>query len=778
MAENASDAITASRLPQLQNLIKRDPLAYREEFEMQYRHFESELDIFRLRPTKDSGRFTDLLTFISHTAACYKDLCKDVPLRLLELVDTNAVILHPDVRAKLLQALMLMRSKQMLDPLVLIKLGFRLISIQDKNLRVTVKDYIVQDIKAMNHDKRNEKLNRRVQAFLFSVVADDESVTARKTVDILAELYRRRIWTDARTVNVLGSACVNKATRVMVAAINFFMGIESKMEDDDDDEKVLDVTTVNFHEHSKKTKKRSRIIKKQIDRNLKLKREKENKSGEAIPLFPAIQLLRDPQELAEKLFSKLKQAGQRFEIKLLIMNFISRLIGCHTLNLLSFYSYVQRYLTSHQQHVTQILAYLIQACHSLVPPEELLPTIKAIAYNFITDRCTNEVISVGINSVREILVRVPALLLEPDMEDFIQDIVQYGRKSHKSVMIAANGIINLVREQYPTLLKKANRGKFYDMTSVPTQYGEVTAREGVAGIELLDAYEKGELALDENGDLIDRDQMGAVGSDSEDDEEEGSEGGWESVSEGEKGEGGDDEEDEDSDDDSEEDSDEEGWEAVSDGGEEGKEGEGDGWESASDSDAEEMDVEEEEEEGSEAPDLVPAPAAKAPELSLDRRRILTSEDFELIDRLKAAYSKRMKDPRARSAAKKLGPGAHFVSESMENDEDEEGGGGDRPMSSFTVTPDMLAPEAKTHKSTKVDRMTKILEGRKEDKFDAGGHAGGLTNKEKLRKKNYIMVRKGKKAVANKSKESNSSVRFHNAHRKEQYGREKRKRRRT
>jgi hypothetical protein len=37
-----------------------------------------------------------------------------------------------------------------------------------------------------------------------------------------------------------------------------------------------------------------------------------------------------------------------------------------------------------------------------------------------TERCTNEVMSVGINSVREILVRVPALLREPDMGDFIE----------------------------------------------------------------------------------------------------------------------------------------------------------------------------------------------------------------------------------------------------------------------------------------------------------------------------------------------------------------------
>ena len=74
-----------------------------------------------------------------------------------------------------------------------------------------------------------------------------------------------------------------------------------------------------------------------------------------------------------------------------------------------------------------------------------MPTIKAIAYNFIADRCSNEVITVGINSVREILSRVPALLLEEDMEDFIQDIALYGKKSHKSVTIAAHGVINLVR---------------------------------------------------------------------------------------------------------------------------------------------------------------------------------------------------------------------------------------------------------------------------------------------------------------------------------------------
>ena len=93
------------------------------------------------------------------------------------------------------------------------------------------------------------------------------------------------------------------------------------------------------------------------------KRQIEKEKEEAIPLFPAINLLNDPQTLAEKLFKKLRQGGEKFEVKLLIMNFVSRLIGCHKLVLLSFYSYLQRYLTSHQQEVTKILAYLIQGNH-------------------------------------------------------------------------------------------------------------------------------------------------------------------------------------------------------------------------------------------------------------------------------------------------------------------------------------------------------------------------------------------------------------------------------
>ena len=71
-----------------------------------------------------------------------------------------------------------------------------------------------------------------------------------------------------------------------------------------------------------------------------------------------------------------------------------------------------------------------------------------------------------------------------------------------------------------------------------------------------------------------------------------------------------------------------------------------------------------------------------------------------------------------------------------------------------------------------------MDGRKDKKFTHEGHAGGLTNKEKERKKNYMMVRKGKSSVTAKLRKSNSDVRYEKMHATKQFGRERRKRRRT
>ena len=58
-------ALLTSNLPQLQNLIKRDPKAYREEFLQQWTHYQSILRIFKLNPNEHAQHFRELTGFIS-----------------------------------------------------------------------------------------------------------------------------------------------------------------------------------------------------------------------------------------------------------------------------------------------------------------------------------------------------------------------------------------------------------------------------------------------------------------------------------------------------------------------------------------------------------------------------------------------------------------------------------------------------------------------------------------------------------------------------------------
>jgi SDA1 len=169
--------------------------------------------------------------------------------------------------------------------------------------------------------------------------------------------------------------------------------------------------------------------------------------------------------------------------------------------------------------VTHILAYLVQASHVLVPPDDLLPVIKAIAFNFVTERCTGDVMAVGINVIKEVIKRVPAVLDEPGMDAFVQDICAYSRNRDKSVVVAARGFTNLIREIYPSLLRGRDRGKHHDITAKPAAYGAENVLEGVEGAELLTLADAGIITMDSSSDSDndnDNDEWQDVNSDNDD----------------------------------------------------------------------------------------------------------------------------------------------------------------------------------------------------------------------------------------------------------------------
>jgi protein SDA1 len=61
--------LLTANLPQLQNLIKRDPAAYKEEFLQQWNHYNSVRQIFQINPDEQAQHFRELVSFISQVSS-------------------------------------------------------------------------------------------------------------------------------------------------------------------------------------------------------------------------------------------------------------------------------------------------------------------------------------------------------------------------------------------------------------------------------------------------------------------------------------------------------------------------------------------------------------------------------------------------------------------------------------------------------------------------------------------------------------------------------------
>ncbi|KAL7455808.1 hypothetical protein ACHAWC_007322 [Mediolabrus comicus] len=805
MSETATGAGSNSTLPlklsQLQNFCKRDPAGYKEDYDAQSRRLTSLVGILLLSPNADpSPSLVELIQFMAAvSSSSYKGEESDrVAALLMELlvgtsssgvVNNNnataeasatipllqstlplaALQLHRDIRKACVSALILMRNKGAVPPLRLLQSFFQLMAVvPDKNLRESLYHHIVNDIRNINKNgKKDEKLNRTIQSFFHRIVAasSNESTAgaedsptdyaAKRAVQMICDLYRRNVWNDERSVHILATAAASPNASVMSRALRFFLNIEEAMALDkktSESQEWQGFAHVDLHLHSKKTKSRKRIIEKQIKNRQRKQNQREygiiasreDKGVESSKkLFPAIELLHDPQGVCETILKRIKSSGSntyKFEVKMLMLNFVTRVVGNHELILLPLYPLLQRYMGGHQRDVTAILAYCVQGCHEYVPPEEIYGILKTIAHNFITERCSEEQMAVGINAVRSICARVPSVLSTEDeekegagqggdgretssswdVEAFTRDLAGYAKHKDRSISIAGRGWVNFIREVHPSLLQGKDRGLvgagLHKAGEKPLRYGEVRAASGVEGADLLAAYEASKKNAGKKRD-------GDSGSDNDDDDD--SESGWVEM----------------------------------------KEGDGEDEEDVSDSGWVEMKDEEEEESDDEAPDLVLLGddddnadekeeegdgAAKGDDvdyskLSMEDRaklqqevsstRIFTASEFAKMQKLVARQQQARRDPRLAAKLKRAVARGEEFADMSDSDSDDDSDDEDIHIKGAVNATDIMA-DAKRKRMNKAEKLEKIIEGRQ--KWESKERAGGSTNTEKKRKKNFAM----------------------------------------
>lgn len=683
-----------SNLPQLQNLIKRDADSYIEEFERQHSVYNATRTIFEQNPTVNNDQLYELVIFLAQVAHCYPKQLSTFPQELMTILQRHGTVLNADMRMAFVKSLVLLRNKNMLTPTDLLMLFFKLLRCQDKVLRIFLQDHIVTDIKNINAKSKNMKMNKELQNFMFEMLKDNHAVAAKMSLDVMIDLYKKQVWNDSKTVNIITTACFSKIAKVMVAAIKFFVGQDEEQPESDSDSDEDDAPNVKAALMAARVNKAKKKNQRKVDKaKSELKKRAKKKKNKAVFDFSALNLIRDPQDLAEKLYRKLEKMNERFEVKLMTMNFISRLVGVHQLYLPNFYPLVMKFLFPHQREVTKVMVYAAQAAHPQVPPEELEPVVRTLANNFVTERHSNEVMAMGLNAIRALCARNPHCM----SDDLLQDLTEYKSHKDKGVMMAARSLIALFREQNPELLKRKDRAAPTELSreeGTTTQYGVNDAKDYIPGAEILSFNIKG---ADKKKRAIDDD------SDSSDDE------GWINVTH----DGGEGDSDED---------DEGGWETDS-GHEEGEDDEEENPAISKKEAIQKVMEMTAEERQSVATDIVTT-------------RFLTDEDFARIEATQAAkkvekYKKNNKNKRKR-------------------EEDKDGNDNDDIVRLKSI--EMIYKKRKHDKETRVGTIMAGREGR--DKFGSKksklNPQASTTNKQKLKNKAFSMV---KHKVRGKQKQS-------------------------
>ncbi|WYZ37094.1 hypothetical protein EsH8_II_000600 [Colletotrichum jinshuiense] len=510
----------------LQYKIRRDPRSYEENFLQQWGQYESQREVFLVSPTTATKDYTEsfhnLVDLIAHTADLYPKHAAAFPDDLKAILLQHHEVLHPELREKIVGSLALLRKKEVIDSTSLLTTLFPiLVSSPSKTLRTTLFQRILSEMRNSNSKATNHPLNRTIQTVLYNLVtADRSSPKAVWAVKLTRELWKRQIWSDAKTVDVMKEACLSDNEKVAVGAVRFFLGGDKEreeLEDDSSDEEAIDLNKMKHQIGiNKKSKKQANAYRKAVSKIHKQERGK-NKPH---PLnFSAFHLLHDPQGFAENVFEKhLQNTKTRMlhENKLLVLQLVTRLVGLHKLTIISLYSWFIKFLTPRQESVTSYLASLAQGTHNLVPPDAVEPLIQKIANEFVSEASASEVAAAGLNAIREICVRQPLAM----SDTLLQDLVQYRRSKDKGVMMAAKGLLSLYREVGADLLKKRDRGK---NAAMGLRSGEIKTRKfgeedvgGIEGIELLAKYKEEQRKLRRAAKGLPED-----GSDKEDEDEEG-----------------------------------------------------------------------------------------------------------------------------------------------------------------------------------------------------------------------------------------------------------------
>jgi len=229
------------------------------------------------------------MDLIAHCAEKYPEITASFPDSLRDILTTHHASLDATLREKIVTSLSLLRRKEVIDSTYLLPIFWSLlISTPSKSLRALLYQKIISDVRETNTRAKNHKVNRTLQQALYNLVMDKSTPKSLWAVKVVRDLWRRRIWDDAKPVDIMRQATLSEDPKTIASAVRFFLGSDKEREeyeDESSDEEAVDVRKVKHQlTINKKTKKSKKILEKATE---KVKRQEGKKTANQMLNFSA-----------------------------------------------------------------------------------------------------------------------------------------------------------------------------------------------------------------------------------------------------------------------------------------------------------------------------------------------------------------------------------------------------------------------------------------------------------------------------------------------------------
>lgn len=212
--------------------IKSDPDGFNEEMIKLIKEYTTAYNNFKRAPTRRNMDLAKLSVFLSQVFEFYKEDLKFMIESLSSLLDTYGNQMHFINRQKCLQSLIILSKKGYWKCEEAIKYYTKLLLLEDKNLRELTSKHIVYLIRNNDHSGKSSSIHRELTNFFGKCIEEGEDELIKRVIKIMIALYKKKIWRDKKSINVIGNGTMSKGDSACKAACLFF--IETTELDDED----------------------------------------------------------------------------------------------------------------------------------------------------------------------------------------------------------------------------------------------------------------------------------------------------------------------------------------------------------------------------------------------------------------------------------------------------------------------------------------------------------------------------------------------------------------